>query len=78
MEIRPSALKHGVRADDIRHAYQNAIRYVEFEYRGETRLLVIGADSAGRLLELVVVPSPETSRIIHADLLRPKFRAYVR
>jgi hypothetical protein len=78
LEIRPSALKHGVLADDIPHAYQNAIRYLEFEYRGETRLLVIGADLAGRLLELVVVPSPEASRIIHADLLRPRFRAHVR
>ena len=59
VQILDSARKHGVLDDDILHAWENAIRYVEYEYDGEERLLVIGADQHGRLLELVAVPSDE-------------------
>lgn len=45
---------------------------------GEERVLVIGADRTGRLLELVAVPLGEPNRIIHADALRPKFYEYLR
>ena len=78
MEIVPSARKHGVDDADIVHAYENAIRIVEYEYNGEDRVLVIGADRTGRLLELVAVPVGEPNRIIHADALRPKFYEYLR
>ena len=60
------------------HAWANAIRYVEYEYQGEERLLVIGADRHGRMLELVAVPADEPTRIIHADRLRAKFLDYLR
>ena len=63
---------------DIRHAFENAMRIVEYEYAGEVRLLVIGADTQGRLLELVVVPVDQPSRVIHADVLRPKFYEFLR
>lgn len=78
MEIVQSARKHGVDDADILHAYENAIRIVEYEYNGEDRVLVIGADRTGRLLELVAVPVGEPNRIIHADALRPKFYEYLR
>lgn len=78
MEIVQSARKHGVDDVDILHAYENAIRTVEYEYDGEDRVLVIGADRTGRLLELVAVPVGEPNRIIHADVLRPKFYEYLR
>lgn len=54
------------------------MRLVEYEYDGEDRLLVIGADRQGRLLELVAVPAGQPTRIIHADRLRPKFYDYLR
>lgn len=54
------------------------MRLVEFPYDGEERLLVIGADASGRLLELVAVPADGPTRIIHADILRPKFYDYLR
>ena len=57
MEIRGAARKHGIVDADIEHAWFNAIRLVEYEYDGEERLLVIGADRHGRLLELVAVPA---------------------
>ena len=43
------------------------MRLVEYEYLGEDRLLVIGPDRHGRLLELVAVPAQTPVRIIHAD-----------
>jgi hypothetical protein len=50
----------------------------ESEYDREERLLVIGADLAGNLLELVAVPADAPSRIVHADQLRPKFHDFLR
>lgn len=76
--IRQSALKHGVTAEDIRHAWDNAIRLIEYEYDGDERLVVIGPDQHGFMLELVAVPAGEPTRIIHADRLRPKFYDYLR
>ncbi len=78
MRISESARKHGVDDEDIVHAWENAIRYVEYDYDGDERLLVIGADRHGRMLELVAVPADEPTRIIHADRLRPKFYEFLR
>ncbi len=55
MEIRGSARKHGITDAEIEHAWHHAIRLVEYEYNGQERLLVIGPDQHGRLLELVAV-----------------------
>lgn len=78
MEIRPSARHHGVDDEDILHAWTNATRLVEYEYHGEDRLLVIGPDRHGRMLELVAVPATGPMRILHADRLRPKLYDYLR
>ncbi len=78
MEIRPAARKHGVDDADIQHAWANAMRLVEYDYKGEDRLLIIGPDRHGRLLELVAVPVQAPTRITHADRLRPKFYDYLR
>lgn len=78
MQIARSALKHGVTEGDALHVFRNAIRVVQYDYQGEDRLLYIGADTSGRMLEVVAVPMGEPSRIIHADILRPKFHDYLR
>jgi hypothetical protein len=78
VDIRRSARRQRVADSDVRHAWANALRYVEYEYEGEERLLVIGPDRTGALLELVAVPANEPTRIIHADRLRPKFYDYLR
>ncbi len=78
MEVTASARKHGIDDADIQHAWTNAIRLVEYDYDGEERLLAIGPDSHGRMLELVAVPVSEPTRIIHADRLRPTFYDYLR
>ena len=51
---------------------------MEYEYHGDERLLVIGPDQAGNLMEVVAVPAQTPLRIIHADTLRPKFYDYLR
>jgi hypothetical protein len=73
VEVADSARKHGVSDESIAHAWENAIKLAEFEYDGEERLLVIGPDTSGNLLELVAVPVAEPTLIIHADRLRPRF-----
>lgn len=78
MEIRSSARKHGIDDRDIEHAWRHATRLVEYEYEGDERLLVIGPDRHGSMLELVAVPVDTPTRIIHADRLRPKFYDYLR
>ena len=78
MEITGSARKHVIPDADIEHAWNHAIRFVEQDYAGEVRLLVIGPDSGARLLELVAVPAVNPDRIIHADVCRPKFYDYLR
>lgn len=47
---------------------------------GEGRVLVIGTDRTGRLLEIVVLDDDpdEEPVIIHAMTLRPKFHHYLR
>ena len=78
MEVQASARKHGVDELDVHHAWSNAIRLVGYEHDGEERLLVIGPDRHGRMLELVAVPAGVPTRIIHADRLRPTFYDYLR
>ncbi len=78
MEVVASAYKHGVAAADIAHAWDNAIRFVEYDYGGEDRLLVIGPDRHGAMLELVAVPAGAPARIIHADRLRPSRYDFLR
>ena len=78
MEIRQSARRHGIEDADIQHAWANAMRLIEYDYEGEDRLLVIGPDRQGRMLELVAVPAEQPARVIHADRLRPKFHDYLK
>lgn len=77
VDIADSARKHSVADDDMLHAVRVPFRIIEQEYDGEERLLVIGADKAGRLLEVVVVQTDSGPLVIHADNLRPKFYDYL-
>jgi hypothetical protein len=77
VEIAESARKHGRSDEEILHAWRNMIRYHVYEYDGEERVLVIGPDLTGDLMELVAVPSSGPARIIHADELRPSRHKYL-
>jgi uncharacterized DUF497 family protein len=77
VEVADSARKHGITDEDMHHAVRVAFRVIEQEYDGEQRILVIGADQSGRLLEVVVVQKDSGPVIVHADSLRAKFYDYL-
>lgn len=67
MRITESARRHGVSDEAIRHALANAIRLVD----ADGGLFVIGADTAGRMLELLARLGEDGDLIVfHAMSLR--------
>ena len=72
MEIRPSARKHGISDDDIRHAIDNAIAAIT---RPEQRdfTMLIGPDATARLLEVGVIETDDQDYVIHAMTARSKY-----
>ena len=74
VEIHESARKHGVADPDILHAIDHALA---LEDAGEDpdRWLLIGPDTAGRLLEVVIMITAEGSQlVIHAMPMRDQYR----
>ncbi len=77
MEIADSARKHGVLDEDIEHAVQWALRRI-FQSDNPVRVLFIGADRNGTLLEVIVLdPSTPDAVAIHAMPLRKKFHRFL-
>ncbi len=73
VEVHPSARKHGVADEDIRHAIDHALA-IEDAGEDPDRWLVIGPDRAGNLLEVVVLVTIEGAQlVIHAMRMRTKF-----
>ncbi len=68
--IAASAYKHGVEADDIRHAYRNPIRAWDL---GEGFTMLIGANQAAVIFEIGYVEAAEAVVIVHAMRARGKF-----
>ena len=74
VEITPSARKHGVSDASIRHAVDNAVASTG---AGEDpyRILVLGPDTAGNLLEVVAIVRDDGDLVaIHAMSMRAKFQ----
>lgn len=69
LEVAGSARRHGIADEDVRHAARMAIREVD---QGD-RVLLIGPDRAGKLLEVVVLDPDDEPVAIHAMPLRTKF-----
>lgn len=68
MEIKPSARRHGINDEDIRHALRNA-RQIEDH---DDIFIAIGGDRSGRLLEIGFVERDDEVIVIHAMPARPK------
>ena len=64
-----SARKHGITDDDMLHAYRHPIRVFDLDDLG----MLIGADTAGRMLEIGVTTAESVEFIVHAMAARPKF-----
>ncbi len=75
MEIHRSAGKHGVSDADVLHAVAHEIVSVDLEPDADPpKVLVIGPDSAGNLLEVIVLVVYDDRLIaIHAMRLRRQF-----
>jgi hypothetical protein len=69
-----SAFKHGVDEEAILHAVEHAVVVVDLEPDADPpKVLVIGPDPAGNLLEVIWLDLVDTELVIHAMELRPKF-----
>ena len=72
LEIHETALKHDVSELDIRHAYSNSSDIFELDQESyEIKILIIGPDSAGNLLEVIGLEiNNQSLLIIHAMKIR--------
>jgi hypothetical protein len=67
--ILSSARKHGVADIDMIHAYHHPVRVFALD----DLTMLIGADGAGRVLEVGVSSAEGFDFIVHAMPARPKF-----
>jgi hypothetical protein len=68
VEIHPSARRHGISDEDIKHAVDNAM---VIEERDDDTRLYLGADRGGALLEIVTIVRDDGSELaIHAMKMR--------
>lgn len=76
VEIFSSARRHGIADDDIRHALDHVLAAGE---QDDGKVLYLGADRAGNLLEVVsVVRDDGTEVVIHAMRMRAKYEPFLR
>jgi len=77
VDIHPSAGKHGVADADVRHAVEHALNVVHID-DDPYRLLFIGPDRAGTVLEIIAIVAADARTVaIHAMPLRPKFARFL-
>ena len=74
MRVHRSALRHGVTAEDGTHAAGHPVFVADLDEESPQRELRPGFDTAGRLLELVVLRFDSgTELLIHAMKARPQY-----
>ena len=76
MEIYRSARRHGIADEDFVHAVEHALAVGE---QDDGKVLYLGADRAGNLLEVVAVAREDGSEVvIHAMRMRAKYEPFLR
>ena len=73
MDILAAALKHGITAEEILHAIDNALAVDEVA-EDPIRYLILGPNLVGNLLEIVILDRPNGPCVIHAMKMREKYR----
>lgn len=75
--VHRSALKHGITRTQIAHASDHLVTLADLDPESDPpKVLIIGPDSSGNLLELIaLVLQGDELLIIHAMRLRPQFLA---
>lgn len=77
MEIYESARKHGISDEDIHHAVTHAL--VVADEPRTSKVLYLGPDRAGNLLEVVtVLREDDTEIVIHAMPMRRTYEPLLR
>ena len=77
MEILPSARKHGISDDDIRHAFEDAVASITVPDQPGFSML-LGPDHSAQLLEVGVLADDDNDYVIHAMPARPKYLKMIR
>jgi len=72
VEVHPSARKHGIADEDIKHAAANAMTIDEQD--DDTRLYLGPARSADLLEVVTIVRTDGPELAIHAMRMRPKYQ----
>lgn len=76
VEIYDSARKHGIADEDIEHATEHALVAGE---QDDAKILYLGPDRAGNLLEVVTVARDDgTEIVIHAMRMRRRYEPFIR
>lgn len=76
MDIYASARKHGIVDLDILHAIEHALAAGD---QDDGKVLYLGPDRAGNLLEIVAVVREDDSEVvIHAMRMRPSYEPFLR
>lgn len=76
MDIYASARKHGIVDLDILHAIEPALAAGDQDHG---KVLYLGPDRAGNLLEIVAVVREDDSEVvIHAMRMRPSYEPFLR
>lgn len=78
MIVSPPARKHGIKDEDAKAAATNVLARGPLDNENPQRELRIGLDTAGRLLEIVVLLWDDGEvEIIHAMKARAKYRRLI-
>lgn len=74
MKVHESARKHGIAPNDAIHAAEHAVFVSDLDDDSPARQLRLGFDSAGRLLEVVVLSFDSGNElVIHAMKARRQY-----
>ncbi len=80
MDVHPSARRHGATDADIAHAVTHHVYLADLSDQGPPpRVLYLGPDVAGNLLEVVVIERDDgTDLAIHAMRMRKQYEELLR
>lgn len=78
VEIHSSARKHGISDEDIQHALEHAVVVAESD-EDIDKVLYLGPDRAGNLLEVITaLRADESEIVIHAMRMRAMYESLLR
>lgn len=78
LRFTQAARRHKIGKSRVRHVVENplsVLRVPALDKDGDDRMLYLGDDGTGRVLEVVTVPIEDGELVIHAMDMRAKYRA---